>query len=88
MSSRFIYVVAYDRFLSLIKKYKISLSLNKILLYVYAIFCLSTHPSMDIWAVSPLGHCEYAAVNVDVQISLQVPALIARYIPRGGISGS
>ena len=83
MSSSFTHV-ACDRLPSFFLK------LDNILLCVYAIFCLSTHPSMDIWlAFHLLTTVNSAVINMGMQISLQNPALNALgYIPRSGIAGS
>ena len=61
------------------------LRLENIPLYVYSIFCLSIHLSVDTW----VAIVNNAAVNKSVQISLWDPVFsFFDHIPRSGIAGS
>ena len=60
---------------------------NNIPLYGYTTLCLSIHPLIDLWTISPfLALVNSATVNMHVQILFCVFSSF-RYISRSGISG-
>lgn len=80
MSSRFIHIVACVRILRL--------SNVPLWIYIHHILFLHSKVSRHLGSLHLLAVLINAAVNMGVQIGLQVPALNSGYVPKCGISGS